>query len=182
MAVLFRVFLTISSLCLIFAVFLASLKFNLLAQLHSTLEQMPDMASYVFYFLCAVLIARISIYFTSFLENDVIPEDSFSIIESANDSYLPIYLGYFFVALSIQDYTVFIFVFGIIYIFTFYSQVTYFNPMFFLFGYRFYYAINKNNIKILLITRRHLKNPAAASFQNVKRINDFTFIDIEEGK
>ena len=68
---------------------------------------------------------------------------------------------------------------GIICIFIFCSRAAYFNPMYFLFGYQFYYAVTTKNVKILIITRQHLKNPEMVQFDRIKRINDFTFIDIE---
>jgi hypothetical protein len=178
MPFLFRIFLTASSLCLIFAVFLAGKQSNLIAKIHPALSSTPILVSYVAYFLVAVAIAWVSLFFARYLESDTISQNSLSVVESANDVYLPVYLGYFFVALSTQDYTVFAFVFGIIYVFTFYSGVTYFNPMYCLFRYRFYYAINQKNIKVLLITRQVLKDPASVNFNNVKRINDFTFIEV----
>lgn len=180
MALFFRSFLTISSLCLIFAVFLANQKLNLVADIHYKLIGTPLLVSYMLYFLIAVAVARLSIFFARYLDSDTISRGSLSQIETATDVYLPIYLGYFFVALSIQDYTVFMFVFGIIYIFTFYSSVTYFNPMYCLFRYRFYYAVNQRNMKVLVITRKNLKDPSGVMLEKVRRINDFTFIDIEE--
>ena len=63
-------------------------------------------------------------------------------------------------------------------IFIFYSRISYFNPIFFLFGFNFYYIMNNKNIKVLLITRRQLKEPKNAVFNNLKRINNYTFIDM----
>lgn len=180
MSKIFKIFLNFSSICLIGAVFLANQKVNVFSCINPIFGTVPLIASCLLYFLIAIEIARISIFLTRFLESDVISEGSISSIESANDLYLPVYLGYFFIALSIQDYTVFLFVFGIIYILTLYSNITYFNPLYFIFGYRFYYAISSNNIKILLITQQHLKKPAEVSFESLKRINDFTFISIKE--
>lgn len=180
MALMFRIFLTTSSLCLIFAVFLANQKVNLITKIHPALSGTPLLVSFVLYFLVAVGIAWLSVICTRYLDSDTISQGSLSQVETANDAYLPTYLGYFFVALSMSDYTVFMFVFGIIYIFTFYSGVTYFNPMYCLFRYRFYYAVNQKNMKVLLITRKSLKDPAMVNLERVKRINDFTFIDVEE--
>jgi len=33
---------------------------------------------------------------------------------------------------------------------------------------------------VLLITRRQLKEPKSAAFNNLKRINNYTFIDMEQ--
>ena len=115
----------------------------------------------------------------NFLGTDTMEAGSISVIEPANDAFLPSYLGYFFVALSIPNIEVFIYVFGIICIFIFYSRISYFNPIFFLDGFNFYYIVNNKNIKVLLITRKQLKEPKSAAFKNLKRINNYTFMDME---
>lgn len=182
MAIIFRLFLTLSALLLTFGVFLANKGFAALNGLHPALSNIPPFISYVSYFLAAILVAWLTGKVANFLSDDTISEQSIAQIESANDVYLPSYLGYFFVALSTQDLGVFAFVFGIICIFIFCSRAAYFNPLYFVFRYQFYYATTTNNVKILIITRQHLKDPKAVHFDRIKRINDFTFIDIEGRK
>ncbi|KQS19815.1 hypothetical protein ASF99_07980 [Exiguobacterium sp. Leaf187] len=100
-------------------------------------------------------------------------------VEMVNHSFLPTYLGYFFVSLSIldRDWIVFGFIYSIVFVFTFYSQTNYFNPIFILMNYHFYYVTTTNNTKVFLITKKLIKNPKMYKFNNLKRINDFTFID-----
>lgn len=117
-------------------------------------------------------------YLTNSLDTDTIDKNSISVIEPANDAFLPSYLGYFFVALSVPNIEVFLYVFGIICVFIYHSRISYFNPIFFLIGYNFYYITNNKNTKILLITRKQLKEPKNAEFDNLKRINNYTFMDI----
>jgi hypothetical protein len=69
-------------------------------------------------------------------------------------------------------------VFGIIFIFVLFSRISYFNPLFFLFGYNFFYVVNSDKIKVLLITKKQLKNPKDVKFENIKRINNYTFMDM----
>lgn len=119
-----------------------------------------------------------------FLENSSLSssrtnENMINNVEMVNHSFLPTYLGYFFVSLSIldRDWIVFGFIYSIVFVFTFYSQTNYFNPIFILMNYHFYYVTTTNNTKVFLITKKLIKNPKMYKFNNLKRINDFTFID-----
>ena len=114
------------------------------------------------------------------LSNDEIGEGTVGEIEQANDSFLPSYLGMFFVASSIPNYLTFAFAFSIIAVFVFFSRSIYFNPMYFLFGYRFYNVKTEGMVRILIISRKKIRRVEDVFFKNIKRINDFTFIDLEE--
>lgn len=116
---------------------------------------------------------------------EILPNDSIEgicTISMANDTYMPSYLGYFFVALSIQnkDWLTFGVVFCVIYIFTFFSQSLYFNPLFLIFGYNFYYVTSHNQTKIFVISRKKdIRGSDKINFNSLKRVNEFTFIDKE---
>lgn len=140
---------------------------------------LSHITSYIFYFSCILLLSLLSIHFIKALSDDAIEKDTLTNIEPANDAFLPTYLGYFFVALSVTDINMFMVVFGIIAIFIYYSRISYFNPLFFLFGYKFFYVINSNNVKILLITKKDLKTTFETEFKQLKRITNYTFIDTE---
>ena len=101
-------------------------------------------------------------------------------IETSNNDFLSNYLAFFFVALSIKndDMTAFWVVFGMTVLFTFVSRVSFFNPIFLVFGYNFYYVQTAENIKVMLISRQKLKNPSTFDEITVRRINDYTFIEI----
>lgn len=143
---------------------------------------LSHITSYVFYFICILLLSIISIHLINSLSDDAIEKDTLTNIEPANDAFLPTYLGYFFVALSVTNINMFIIVFGIIAIFIYYSRISYFNPLFFLFGYKFYYVINSDNVKVLLITKKELKTTLKTEFKQLKRITNYTFIDTEGDK
>ncbi|NEU28707.1 hypothetical protein G3M74_22060 [Paenibacillus polymyxa] len=100
-------------------------------------------------------------------------------IEQANNAYLPSYLGYFFVALSIPDSQTFIFVFLILFVFVYFSQTQYFNPVFLLLKYHFYFVTTEDNSKNIIISKRILKNPKEVEFEQLRRINYYTYIDEE---
>ncbi|MEM1484250.1 hypothetical protein V6615_05140 [Oscillospiraceae bacterium PP1C4] len=103
-------------------------------------------------------------------------------IEQANNSFLPSYLGYFFVALGVLTTETLWFIYFILFVFTFCSQTMYFNPIFLIFGYQFYNVTTADNIKIFLISRKQIKTTKELVFPTLKRINNFTFIDVEKAK
>jgi hypothetical protein len=98
-------------------------------------------------------------------------------IEHANNSFLPSYLGYFFVALSIGNWETLWFVYGVLFVFTFLSQALYFNPLFLLFGYEFYNIATKNGTAIFLISKERYKKPDDIQIPLAYRINNYTFIE-----
>ena len=175
---IFKFVLTLNSLLLSLMVFLIK-EGVVINSLNPYFSSLPDIISYILYFLVVLILTWLSMQLINYLCTDEIDAGSISVIEPANDAFLPSYLGYFFVALSIPNIEVFIYVFGIIFIFIFYSRISYFNPIFFLDGFNFYYIINNKNIKVLLITRKQLKEPKNVSFKNLKRINNYTFMDME---
>jgi len=201
MVYIFRLFLILNSLSLSFLIFVINKNMTLdwiepifykactiiikqdilISFINNNFYSLLNLSSYIFYFLCIILLSIISIYLINLLSDDSIEEDTLRNIEPANDAFLPSYLGYFFVALSVPDIEMFFVVFGIIAIFIYYSKISYFNPLFFIFGFKFFYVINSNNVKILLITRKELKTTESASFNYLKRITNYTFIDTEKG-
>lgn len=98
-------------------------------------------------------------------------------IELADGSYLPSYLGYFFVALSVKNLQALMWVGVVIGVFTYFSQTLYFNPVFLIFGYRFYYLTMDNGMTLFVLTKRDIKAVEGLRFNNLNRINDYTFID-----
>lgn len=197
MSYIFRFFLILNSLSLSFLIFAINKKMtidwiepyyykvvsfmyekNFLEEfLVSNIYELLNLTSYITYSIVIICLSILSIRLIEYLSDDSIEADTLLNIEPANDSFLPVYLGYFFVALSIPDIEIFFLVFGLIAILIFYSRISYFNPIFFLFGFNFFYVINKNNVKILLITKRELKKTENIEFNEIKRITNYTFID-----
>lgn len=101
-------------------------------------------------------------------------------IETSNNDFLANYLAFFFVALSVNkdNMPVFWIVFGMIVLFTFVSRVSYFNPIFLVFGFNYYYVYTAENVKVLLISQKKYKKPDEFQAMKAKRINDYTFIEI----
>lgn len=175
---IYRLLLTFNATSLILVVFLV--KEQILISNTCRLIKLPNYISYSIYFLAPIIMTYISLLIAKLLSKDNIIEGSILSIEQANNAFLPSYLGYFFVALSVPHVETLTFIFAILFIFTFLSQTLYFNPLFLVFGYHFYYLNTTNNVKLFVITRKKLKTPSNIQIDQLSRINDFTFIDIKK--
>ena len=78
-----------------------------------------------------ILLSVLSIRITSKLGSDSI--HGCSECSLADQEFLPVYLGYFFISLSVPDDITMLFLYIIVFVFTFISQTQYFNPIFLLF-------------------------------------------------
>lgn len=181
--IMFRLFLTFNATSLILVVYLVKEQ-KVINSWTSHLAGLPHLVSYILYFAIPVVFTFLSLLLSNKLGDDSIEaengQSAIREVEQANNAYLPSYLGYFFVALSVPHCDTLFFVFAILFLFTYLSQTLYFNPLFLVFGYHFYYLTTETNIKIFVISKRNLKNPSGLNFHNLKRINDFTFIDKDE--
>ncbi|QBA21478.1 hypothetical protein EU348_09830 [Chryseobacterium indologenes] len=173
MKYLYQLFLAFNSTWLIAVVFLVKEKYEL-----NFIEKFSMYYSWVIFILIPIILTILSFLIAMKLPKDNLQRNSVMEIELANNNFLPTYLGYFFVSLGVNDIPTLVVVFLIIYIFTFLSQTLYFNPIFLLFGYHFYFVKTSANIKIFLITKRKLKTPGNDNFNNLRRINDYTFIEL----
>ena len=143
-----------------------------------TIASLPTWISGIILLLVPMLLSGISVLLTLPLSKDNF--ENCSELEEVNHSFLPTYLGYFFVGLGIEKYKHLIFVYTIIFLFTYIAQTQYYNPIFLLFGYRFYNAKTSNGTKIFIITRKSLRRAREVSFKNLRRINDTTYISWRE--
>lgn len=190
---MYRLFLTFNATSIIIVIFLVKVQATI--PWCNKLSSLPDFFSYTLYFCLPIFFTWISLLLAKSLAKDSLEKTEKSIekengqkqiskmskvieVEQANNAFLPSYLGYFFVALSIPYFETLIFIFLILFLFTFYSQTLYFNPLFLLFGYHFYYLTTVNKTKVFIITRKSLKNPDDINLPELRRINDFTFIDL----
>ncbi len=146
------------------------------------LQELLVRLSLLWYLFIPMGLAGIVIFLISYLGKDGLQKGDVVEVKDASSNFLPGYLGYFFVSLSIGDGEVFTlcFVFFLVTIFVFLSQVNYYNLMFLCFGYRFYHIRTKNGLTLLLISRKKFKKADEIDIQKVYRVNDFTFIDKEK--
>lgn len=170
---LYQLFLAFNSTWLIVVVFLVKEKYEF-----NFLSGFPTYFSWILFVSIPIVLTAFSFLIALKLPKDQLKGISVTEIELANNNFLPTYLGYFFVSLGVNDIATLVVVFIIIYVFTYLSQTLYFNPIFLLFGYHFYFIKTSANIKIFLITRKKLKTPGENSFESLRRINNYTFIEI----
>lgn len=177
----FRLLLTFNATSLLIIIFLAQKGFSI-AYFFPTicwLIKLPSLVSYVCYFLVPLALTGLSLLLTPYLGKDEFKKGSVESIEHANNSFLPSYLGYFFVALSIGSWEALWFVYAILFIFTFLSQALYFNPLFLIFGYEFYNIKTNNGAAIFLISREKYRKPDEIEIPKANRINNYTFLERE---
>lgn len=172
MKVIYKIYMTFTSLMFLLCIY--AVKEHL---------WIPEMGIYtiILYIGAPFLLSGLGLWIANYLSHDAIESESEE-VEMANDTYMPVYLGYFFVALSIpeKDYITLGMVFGLIFILTLFSQTQYFNPVFLMYGYKFYHITKKNHFKVFIITRKKIRNTEDLVFLDLRRINDFTFIDKEK--
>ena len=149
MKLIYRVLLTANSIILLLMVYFVKEKIWII---------IFGIYTVILYALIPLCLAFICILLSHLLSNDCMNGDILG-IELANDAYLPSYLGYFFVALSIptNDILTLLFVFSILFLFVFCSQALYYNPLFLILGYKFYYVTNSKSMKIFIISKRELR-------------------------
>lgn len=175
----FRLLLTFNATSLLLIIFLVKEECTLrkIYENVSSLQTFPDALSYAIYVAVPLLLTWISILLSSRLGVDEFKKGEVTSIEYANNSFLPSYLGYFFVALSVNSWGTLWFVYALLFVFTFLSQALYFNPLFLLFGYEFYNVKTQGGTTVFLITKKKFRRPIEVEIKKVFRINNYTFID-----
>lgn len=175
----FRLLLTFNATSLLMIIFLVQKGFTLghFFDKCTYLVELPNVISYVIYLLVPIILTGLSIFLSRFLGKDDFKAGQTVAIEHANNSFLPSYLGYFFVALSVTNWETLGFVYSVLFVFTFLSQALYFNPLFLLFGFEFYNVTTKSGSVIFLISREHYKTPDEIDIPKAYRINNYTFIE-----
>lgn len=125
--------------------------------------------------LVPIVLSGILLFLSKFFDWDSIQNCTECVL--ADNDFLPVFLGYFFVALSINDFITLSFIYTIVFIFTFLTQTQYFNPVFLLFGYHFYYVATAHETKVFLIVKgKIIRNVQDVRFTHMRRLNDTTYI------
>ena len=178
---LFRLLLTISATSLLLIVFLVQKSYTLYCLFPSLtiFKNTSPFVSYMLYIAVPVALTWLSIKLSFWLGKDGFSAGDVVEIAHANNSFLPSYLGYFFVALSVPNWDTLIIVYGMLFLFTFRSQALYFNPLFLLYGFEFYNITTQGGASVFLISRKQYKLPADVVIHTARRINDYTFMERE---
>ncbi|WIF62945.1 hypothetical protein QN095_02365 [Enterobacter cloacae] len=180
--VIFRLLLTFNATSLLVIIFLVHKKYTLdyFCQDVPALQFSRPCAyliSYALYLMIPLFLTGLSLWLSNGLGRDAFRKGEVTAVEHANNSFLPSYLGYFFVALSISNWSTLFIVYGLLFIFTFLSQALYFNPLFLVYGYEFYNVRTRSGASIFLISRYQYKTPDEINISSALRINNYTFIE-----
>lgn len=124
-----------------------------------------------------IIISYLSIKLISKLDKDEINGECLS-IEETNNSFMPAYLGYFFVSLSVPTFDVMIVMYSMVFALTISSQLQYYNPAFLILGYKFYFVVTSNNVKIFVITKRNIRSTTDLKFDALRRINNSSYFEV----
>lgn len=145
--------------------------------------------TYVIYLMALLFLSFFSIKFSfKYLDQDVIERKKVKEFEQANDFYLPIYLGYAFVAISLPTLKSFLLFFVLMLIVLARTRFFYFNPIFLVLGYKFYFIKQIDDSKILVISKKEIKTVDELFEDSIgdigdnialTRINDYTFLILE---
>jgi hypothetical protein len=139
-----------------------------------TIAPLPTWVFGIGLLLAPIILSAVSIPLTLLLDKDNL--ENCGNLEEASNSFLPTYLGYFFVGLGIEKFQHLTFIYFIILLFTYVAQTQYYNPIFLLFGYCFYNAETAEGAKVFLIVKKNMRRTNDTKFSNLRRINDTTYI------
>lgn len=145
----------------------------------------------------AFLLGDIGLLLCSYFERIDLDISKIESIEAANDNYLVNYIGFFLIATDMEDCVTLVLVFLFLLYLVFKSNVSYFNPAFLIFGYKFYIITTNLKTRIVLITKQTVKKPEdilpfsskeedqedggkARHSVQVRKINEYVFIQCKD--
>ena len=151
--------------------------------------QLITYIAYVLYLIFLLLLSLLSINFSfKYLDQGVIERSKIEEFEQANDFYLPIYLGYAFVAISLPTLKSFLLFFVLMLIVLARTRFFYFNPIFLVLGYKFYFIKQIDDSKVLVISKKEIKtidelfedgNGDTRSYIALTKVNEYTFLILD---
>ncbi len=106
-------------------------------------------------------------------------------IAPVNHEYLPVYLGYIFVSLSLPvlssgeiDWITLGVIYLLICLFVTCSKTLCFNPLFIIFGFGYYQITTTNGIKVFVITKRRIrKGDERMVFPSLRKVNELVYLE-----
>lgn len=137
------------------------------------------------YLLIPVILSFVFILFFKKVSAKDSIENEVKSIEPVNNEYIPIYLGYIFISVSIPnpcagevDWITLGIIYFLINLIITQSRSLCFNPLFILFGYGYYAIITGSNVKLYIITRRKVgKRSSKLTFPNIRKITEIVYFE-----
>lgn len=136
----------------------------------------PKWISYLIYIALPIIFAFLVTLLFPKLRPGELKGEKVSELSADNSTILAMILGYIFVGLSIQNSFSLMIVMIMLVIFNLCGNTYLYNPIFYLFRYRYYY-VTTSGIKILVMTKKKIKLGQSPDFSKVRCLNDFTYID-----
>lgn len=168
MKLLFKLLLTINATSWMLVIYAIKEKW--------TIALIPFWVLHIGLVFLIILLSWLSLLLSKSFGKEVLTKcDEFSL---ADNEFLPVYLGYFFISLSVPDCYTMAAVYFLVFIFTYLSQTQYFNPIYLLFGYHYYHILTPKGTKVFVIKKgKVIRSREDIDFHNLRRINDTTFIE-----
>ena len=156
----------------------------------SGFEILEQIINIVIFIIVPLLMSWLSIVLSKQRADDSITRPTQS-VRNASNTYLSVYLSYFFVALSIPelqsngqsglgvDWIILLSLYCLICVFIVCSRSYYFNPLLYFFGYNFYNVVTHNGIHLFVITKNTItKGQREIVFPQLKRITSIVYLDV----
>lgn len=171
-----RFLISAISTCLLPSLYLIKSRYELLG--------IPMWINYAVYIISPLLLSLVMLVWFKFQPKDSITYDV-QRLTPVNNEYLPIYLGYIFVALSIPnpcngeiDVISLLVVYLMICLFVTGSKSLSFNPIFIIYGYGYYKIKTRSNIEVFIISKRKFNKQAEhITFPHLRKINEFVYFE-----
>lgn len=179
---LYNLFLTTVSLSFLVVIYLINSQTGIDALTRCCIPeveiQIPLWASYGLYCVACILLTWMSSKMFGLFDLQDIQSCNIKEIESADGVFIPTYLAYIFVGLSVKGLTELLFCYTILVVICFVAQIYLFNPAFYLLGYKFYFVTNSIDKKLLIMTKKKILFNETADFPRLYRINDYTYVEL----
>lgn len=145
------------------------------------LPDLPNLISYAVYLLIVLITSKLILLWVPSLKDSIeVKSENIDKIYPASESFLPTFFAYVFLGLSINNWTSLFFVYVALGIFCLCSEMYMYNPLFYIFLYRFYYVEMKSGSKILVMSKYEFQLGHKKDFTRLKKINDFSYIDLND--
>ena len=138
-----------------------------------TIVSLHILISSAIYISCMVILSYAVLQLTKLPDSETIPE--IKTLSLADNEYIPVYLGYFFAALSVNNDSTMMVVYLLVF-FMVTKMNFYYNPAFLLWGYHCFHVTTVNGTELFLISKQDERNPEYIKGLEVKRINDVSYI------
>ena len=138
---------------------------------------MPQWVSYAVYIAASVGFAGILTLLFGKLRPGELTKENIEELDADNSGLLAMILAYVFVGLSINNCWTLLAIMSFLLIFNLCGSSHIYNPLFYLFGYHYYY-VTSSKTKLLVMTKIKYPLGSKADFSNCKCLNDYTYIDM----